>query len=119
MLTTHLAAPPTEGAHVEGFYSNNVDGAAKRDPEKVAGQFEAIFYRMLLEQAKIDDESNDPLFGSSEMSQMMSMFNDEIANVMGATGGLGIGKMLLAEAEKAAANGEFSARNEPFPGLLK
>ena len=101
MLSTYNAIPPMAGAQIDGFYTDSFSEApARRDPDKVGGQFEAIFYRMLLEQARFNEEDNDPLFGSSQMSQAMTMFNDELANVMGSKGELGIGKMLLAEAEQ-------------------
>jgi len=76
------------------FYSNEMlTGNSRRDPEKVAGLFEALFYRSMLEQARNSAEE-DPLFGSFQMSQVKGMFDDELANHMGMMGNLGIAEMI-------------------------
>ena len=90
MNIQNFASPATTS-----FYSNEMlAGNSRRDPAKVAGLFEAMFYRSMLQQAR-ESAEEDPIFGSFQMSQMQGMFDDELANHMGMMGSLGIADMVM------------------------
>ena len=71
----------------------------KKNPKAVAGQFESLFYRMMFEQLRMGLEE-DPLMGNNEGQQIQAMFHDELANVMGAKGDLGIGDLMMKGMER-------------------
>ena len=107
----------TQGYPVEadrGFYSNALVGVeGKKDPKKVAGLFEGIFYRMLFQQMRAEQEGGDPLFDSGQMRQVVQMHDDEMANKLGKMGQLGIRPVL--EEHMRREMGESS----PLKGLVK
>lgn len=97
------------------FYSNAaLSGADRKSPEKVAGMFEAMFYRMLLQQAR-DSSLSDGLFDSPEMKQIEGMFDDELAQYMGAQGHLGVADLINERQAKMVSVEELN----PTAGLLK
>lgn len=86
------------------FYSNNIiSGADRKDPEKVAGMFEGMLYRMMLEEMR-NEEFEDPLFGSSQMQQIQGMYNDELAMHLGNQGHLGFKSTVTEAVQRAEQN---------------
>lgn len=103
-------------AGIDSFTAfKGLEGADRKDPQKVGGLFEGIFFRMMLQQAT-DSSDEDPLFESTELQHVQQMFNDEIAQIMGAQGQLGIGDIL--EDEMKQKNNADSAATA-LSGLLK
>lgn len=82
----------TAGIQGASFYQDPLQG--EQNPEKVAGMFEAMFYRMMLSQVR-SASLGDPLFSSSAVRQAEEMLHDEMANDMGKKGELGIANMML------------------------
>lgn len=76
------------------YYTQNLSSKEmKDDPKKLGGMFEAIFYRMIFDQvrkASLDEE----MFDSSALQQVRQMQDDEMAQVLGAQGHLGISDMI-------------------------
>lgn len=105
------------------FYSSNdlSSAQAKKDPNTIAGMFEAMFYRSILQQmraAGIEDE----VFGSGEMQQMQGMFDDELAVHMGLSGHLGIKDIVLDQVKNQSAAAPADLLKQAAygpPGLLK
>lgn len=93
--------PETLGAAgTSSFYSSQLTGGAKgAKPEAVAGQFEAMFYRILFQQMR-DTELADPLLDGPGLDQMRAMHHDELASHLGQEGHLGIKEMVLQEVAK-------------------
>lgn len=71
-----------------------------KNPQAVAGQFEALFYRMMFEQLRTSMEE-DPLMGDNEGQQIQQMFHDELAGLLGSKGELGIMDLVAKDIEKA------------------
>jgi Rod binding domain-containing protein len=88
MLTANVATP--------AFLTNE---RIPNDPKAVAGQFEALFYRILFEQTR-GEEDEDSLLGGSEGQQIQGMFHDELANELGHQGKLGIADLILRDMPK-------------------
>jgi flagellar protein FlgJ len=88
------------------FYSGAA--TAVKDPKKVAGMFEALFYRTMLRQVR-ESSMGDPLFESSATKQAQEMMDDEMAVELGKKGDLGIANMML----------EMIEKRESPTGLLK
>lgn len=81
-----------------GFYSNQVLSAQDRkDPKKVGAMFESMFYRMIFKEMRASSE--DPLFGGSGMDQWKEIRDDEMAQVLGMQGKLGIADMITESIE--------------------
>ncbi len=76
------------------FYSTNISG---KDPKAVAGQFESMFYRMMFEQMRMEE---DPLMEGSDGKQVQAMFHDEMANLLGSKGELGIADLVMQDMER-------------------
>jgi Rod binding domain-containing protein len=114
----------SEKGKIESFYGNEAfQGSSRKDPKKVAAMFEAIFYRILFKQNK-EAELEDSFFGSSEMSTMKDMRNDELANQLGAMGQLGIMDMVekfleRSTSDKVVSPDKFKERFGIKGGLLK
>ncbi len=95
-----MFSPPTADTSATSFYTGDFAAAMDtKNPKAVAGQFEALFYRMMFEQmrASIDE---DPLMGGYEGEQVQSMFHDELSSILGARGSLGIGDMVTQHMEQ-------------------
>jgi Rod binding domain-containing protein len=111
-MIEHMAPVPTK--QTASFYGEKILNAKnKADPQKVGGQFEGIFYRMLLDQIQ-ESQEDDPIFGTSEISQSTGMFYDEIAMIMGDQKQLGIGDIIAKDVLKNA-----SPEAQKQIGLLK
>lgn len=106
--------------HSASFYgTDQLLGAGKKDAQKVAGEFESIFYRMLFKAVR-EASMGDPLFDTSQMQTVKEMQHDELANVLGSEGHLGVVKLVTDYVEKVQGEnvvqpGKFSQ----FMGLLK
>lgn len=85
-------APVASGAHELSAWN-------KKNPEVVAGKFEALFYRMILKQAR-EARLADPLLDSAHTRQIEEMRDDELAEHLGARGNLGIKNLVLQDLEK-------------------
>jgi len=97
------------------FYSNTlVSGADKKDPKKIAGMFEAMLYRMMLQEIRSTEEE-DPIFGSTQMEQVKGMYDDELSLHLGQQGHLGMQEMISSTIEQA----KKSSPSLPSFGLLK
>ena len=108
---------------VSSYYSKGVlQGKDRKNPKKVAGMFEAVFYRILLKGIR-DSSLNETLFDSQQMSTYKEMKDDELSNHLGAMGHLGVVEMVTDFIEKT--EGEGVVRPEKFhekfspKGLLK
>ena len=75
------------------------EAAHTKDPKKVAGMFEALFYQMMLSQMR-EASFGDPLFDSAATRQVQGMLDDEMANQLGQSGDLGIADMMMEMIEK-------------------
>lgn len=95
---------PTQlnAAQSMSFYEMN--GADRNNPEKVAGKFEAMFYRILFKQMR-DGQLADPLLSSSSIKQMEEMRHDELAEHLGAMGHLGIKDLILSDLDRRSGLG--------------
>lgn len=113
MATATLQNYPVSSG-VNSFYANQmINNSARRDPKQIGDQFEAMFYRMLLQESRVDEEEEqDSYFGGSGTSKSEEMFHNELANVMASSGQLGISDMMAKEAEKAM-------KAHPAPGMIK
>lgn len=106
LASTSSLATATVGKS-SSYYSG--ESISAKDPEKVAGMFEGMFYRMMLEQMRKSPWGEDPLFDSPQLKQVRSMQDDELAHHLGNMGHLGIKDLLL----------EDLAKKSPQGGLLK
>jgi len=103
------------------FFSNALlEGSDRHNPKKIAGLFEAIFYRCMLKNAH-EESSEDPVFGSFEMSHVQGMFDDELSTHMGMAGHLGIADLVLENMEQMQAALPVSSFTESnvVAGLIK
>lgn len=99
-------------ADMTSFYSNNVlNEEDKKDPEKVGGAFEAIFYRMILKES-MKSHIGDEILGSKYVEKHREAQYEEMAQVLGNQGHLGIKKMIVEHIEKL--NGENTVHPEQF-----
>lgn len=116
MPTINAMSSPS-AAKAESFYSNQfLKGSDARSPTKVGRAFEAIFYRMILKQAR-ETELATPLLDSPAMKQMREMQEDELATQLGNQGKLGIAK-IVEDTLLLAKNEEYSIKKQQS-GLLK
>lgn len=77
------------------FYSNNyMNDAARKDPYKLGGMFEAIFYRTIFQQMRDSSIGEDPFMNSAGAKQIRTMMDDELANALGREGHMGFGEMI-------------------------
>lgn len=82
---------PSEGLQSLSFYSR---AGGKKSPKELAAKFEAIFYRILLKQAR-QSELGGSLFDSRESEQYKEMRDDELSLQMGKKGHLGIVDLVM------------------------
>ncbi len=102
----------------KSFYSDNLlSGKESKDPEKVAGMFEAIFYRMIFQQMNkpVFGDDLDPFVSDEKTSQFKEMQFAELANQLGEQGKLGIKDLVMNEVKKR----EESHSPESFRSLVK
>ncbi len=95
----------------------------ERDPKKIAAQFEAIFYKMILKQMR-ESETKDDLFSSSEMEMVQGLNDEAVAEEIGKRGDLGIGQIVLNyiakhESEDTVSPDQFETMFNKPSGLLK
>ncbi len=77
-----------------GFYDNQfLKNGNKTDPAEVGAQLESYFFRLILKEMR-ETAMEDPMFNSSDFQHIRQMQDDEIANLLGAQGNLGIKKMV-------------------------
>lgn len=108
-MDTTMSVPSTSSEI--SFYGNSGLQGIGKDPRKVASLFESLFYRELL-RASREEEDEDPVFGSNQMSTTRDMYDDEISTQMGSMNRLGIAEIVLKEINDKA--------NREFPlGLVK
>lgn len=85
---------------IGGYYSKpNISEEDKKDPEKVGAMFEAIFYRMILKEAR-SSSLGDPLFGSVQTDRAKEMRDEEFAHHLASKGQLGIKKLIVDHIKK-------------------
>jgi Rod binding domain-containing protein len=85
---------------IGGFYSSSLMGEAdKKDPEKVGAMFEAIFYRMILKEAR-ESSLGDEIFGNKQVENYKEMRDEELAQNLAAKGHLGVKKIVVDHIEK-------------------
>ncbi len=112
-----------ERQRADSFYGMAPMGkGGVRNPKKVAAQFESIFYRILFKQMR-DASLGDP-FDSHAMGTVKEMRDDEIANLLGATGNLGIKDLVTdflekQESEDVVHSENFKIAFQNPQGLLK
>ena len=87
---------PSESLQSMSFYSK---ANAKASPKEVAAKFEAIFYRILLKQAR-QAEFGDALLDSRESRQYQEMRDDELSMQLGKKGHLGIVDLVMNDLKK-------------------
>ncbi|MBB64332.1 MAG: hypothetical protein CMO81_04640 [Waddliaceae bacterium] len=101
MDSLSLAVPARAQVQQASFYSSDaLSGMSRKDPKKVATQFEAIFYRMILKQMR-DSSLSEGLFDSSAMQQTQSMQDDELANLLAGHGALGIKDLVMSQVQNS------------------
>ncbi len=89
------ANPVTPTVTDTSIYSTSFMGKdVRNDPKKLGGQFEAIFYRTMLKQMRDAQLEEDPFENGMGAGQIRTMMDDELANVLGQRGYLGIGDMI-------------------------
>ncbi len=99
-------------SQLSSFYGNgDFVGKGEKDPKKVAGMFEAIFYRMLLKQAR-EGSGIESIFDSPQMRMVQEMRDDELAQHLGSKGELGVMQLVLDHVEKT--EGEQTVQPEEF-----
>lgn len=103
-----LAAPAPQSS----YGINHTLGPRVNNPEKVASEFEAIFYRMLFKQMR-ESQLEDPLFGGFAMDQLKETQHNTLASHLADAGHLGIKEMVQEEMNKQA------SQESPPLGLLK
>lgn len=81
----------SDGLQSMSFYSR---ANAKASPKELAAKFEAIFYRILLKQAR-QAELGDSILESRESRQYQEMRDDELSLQMGKKGHLGIVNLVM------------------------
>ena len=76
--------------------------APARDPQvtKVAQQFEAIFVRQMLAEARKSHLSGDDLLGGQGMETFRQMQDDRFADIAAERGSFGLAKMIEAQLAK-------------------
>ena len=107
-LNTSAAVQETQS-----FYSTTIN---EKDPKKLAGQFESIFYRMIFSEMR-KSSAEDEVFGSSEMQQVMGMFDDELSITLGEAGHLGFKDQIVDHMGKLDPN--LKTNPTQTQGLLK
>jgi Rod binding domain-containing protein len=69
--------------------------------KKVSQNFESIFMRMMFKEMRDSVQKSD-LFGDSKpMELFQSMYDDQLSDTLSAAGGIGLGKMVYQQLEKA------------------
>ncbi|SBS28594.1 Peptidoglycan hydrolase FlgJ [Marinomonas spartinae] len=96
------ALPPTNPDDFFADFSSleSLKTKAKNDPEaalkEVSQKFEAIFIGMLLKNMRAGNEAlGDGLFSSQQTKQYQGMMDDQMAQVLSKTGGLGVSEALI------------------------
>ena len=83
------------------YYSNlMLEGRDKGDPKKVGGLFEAMFYRIIFQQMRTSAISEDVLMPSSAGKYMQEMYHNEMANLLGNQGKLGVVDLVVDASKK-------------------
>ncbi|MBN4066670.1 rod-binding protein [Simkania negevensis] len=111
-------AMPAAQQPIKSYYvGGTLDAKEAADPKKVGALFEAILYRILFKEAR-NSSLDDGLFDSMASKQYKEMMDDEMANVMGQKGYLGIASIL--EKEEASLGKDNGTQHAvPLLGLLK
>ncbi|SCA62600.1 hypothetical protein SCG7109_AB_00560 [Chlamydiales bacterium SCGC AG-110-M15] len=122
-ISQALLAPSSKKGKAHFFSNDPLSGLDKTDPKVVGAKFESIFYRMILKQIR-ESELDDGLFTSNAMKTRKEMQDDELANVLGGAGHLGIMKMIEDFTAKVTGEGvvhpnAFSKNLEAPQGLIK
>lgn len=123
MLDSFFDRQLSVGSKVNSYYSTEIlQGKNRKDPKKVGGLFEALFYRILFKGIR-DCALDETVFDSQQMGTYREMQDDELANHLGAMGHLGVVKMMTDFIEKTEGEGvvrssEFHEKFNP-KGLLK
>ena len=99
MELTQLSNKYITDINAGSFLHQNINSKeAKDNPEKLAGQFESYFYRLLLKEVR-NTQLTKPILNSHAMEQIRDMQDEEIAGLMGSQGHLGVKKMILQHLE--------------------
>ena len=99
MELSQLSKKSTTDINAGSFLHQNITSKeAKDNPEKLAGQFESYFYRLLLKEVR-NTQLTEPILSSHAMEQIRDMQDEEMAGLMGFQGHLGIKKMILEHLE--------------------
>jgi Rod binding domain-containing protein len=99
----------TKNINEHSFLSQSISLAdAKKNPEKLANQFEAYFYRILLKEMRNSSLDENTLFNSNEMNHLRQLQDEELAGLLGAQGKLGIKKMILNQLDQMTSDNTYS-----------
>jgi flagellar protein FlgJ len=95
----------TDGFALKGAHQlNPLTGTptySSAEIKKVSQNFESIFMRMMFKEMRDSVQKSD-LFGDSKpMELFQSMYDDQLSDTLSAAGGIGLGKMVYQQLEKA------------------
>jgi Rod binding domain-containing protein len=115
-----VSTKPSSGGFLQ---PGNLSPADRKNPKLLGAKFEAMFYRMILKQTR-EASLGDPLFGSSQTDSLKEMQDDEMSNVMGAEGHLGVVKMITdymeeMESDRIISPKDFDTLAAAPAGLIK
>lgn len=106
-LSDYLASHPiaTNGFAVNGAHHlNPLTGTptyTTAEIKKVSQNFESIFMRMMFKEMR-DSVQKSNLFGDSKpMELFQSMYDDQLSDTLSDAGGIGLGKLVYQQLEKA------------------
>lgn len=94
---------------VTNYYDTQGIENAKNDPKKLAGMFEAMFYRSMFEMMRENSIDEGGLLDSYQGKQTLSMQQEQLSEILGQSGQLGIGKLIQQEMD----------RHQDASGMLK
>jgi Rod binding domain-containing protein len=90
----------TAAGEVTNFYDTGSIDKAKGDPKKLAGMFEAMFYRSMFEMMRENSVDEEGLMDSYQGKQTLAMQHEQLSEILGQSGQLGIAGMIQKEMER-------------------
>ena len=93
-----MITPTASQMITPNFYSDALSTKLDaKNPKAIGGQFEAMFYRILFDEMRTEE---DPLMGDNEGQQVQAMFHDELSNLLGSQGKLGIADLVMKDIDR-------------------
>ena len=98
---SYLSVGIAKEKQASSFYGNNLNANNLKDPAEVGGSLEAMFYRLILKNMRESTLDEDPLLdGGFQSEQYREMQHNELAEMLGREGKLGIRDLAIQAIEQ-------------------